>query len=557
MKLREELSGDKLRGGFYSPDALVAVCLERIAELTAGRQGLHLLEPSVGDGAFVRGLRHHDLVHRLERITAIELLASEAEKCSAELHSQGFDGSVHAGSFLDWASRSDELFDCAVGNPPFLRYQFVSPEDKNPISLLGQQINVSFAGVSNLWIPIFLGALARLRIGGAFAFIIPAECFTGVSANKVRKWLAINSDFLRVDLFPVGTFPDVLQEVVILSGVRRQQRTSGGLLKVRQHYLRKPSEGWEHFMDLNVPTWTRYLLSPAQLDALNEARELAVVHQLGELARLEVSIVTGANDYFSVDGTVLASYNLEQWAIPLLPRIRHATGIVYTDEDHSKVRSSEVKAHLLHFAPDLPDPRRYKRPAAYLDKGKDLDIHTRYKCRIRDPWYRVPHVWQGRLMLSKRSHRYPRLVLNDAGAFTTDTIYRGRMHLAYQGRETDLVASFHNSLTLLSAEIEGRSFGGGVLELVPSEINRLLVPLPDKFGDELARLDQVLRSAGLPNGGEELVSETDLLLVKADCGFSTDLLEELNGARQVLLRRRLDRTSAEAAIKGIDLDPVP
>lgn len=550
MKLREELTAEKLRGGFYSPDALVAACLDRIAELTGGRRGLHLLEPSVGNGAFVRGLRHHDLADRLNQITAIELVPSEAETCAAELQSQGFDDSVHAGSFLDWASRSDELFDCAVGNPPFLRYQFVNPEDKSPISLLGQQLSVSFAGVSNLWIPIFLGALARLRPGGAFAFIIPAECFTGVSANKVRNWLATNTDRLRVDLFPVGSFPDVLQEVVVLSGVRGERRTSGDVLRVRQHYLSAASEDWEHLVDLSVPTWTRYLLSPRQLDALTEARNLSIVHQLGELARLEVSIVTGANDYFSVDGTVLAEYNLERWAIPLLPRIRHATGIIYTDKDHSKVRSSEAKAHLLHFAPNLPDPRRYKRPAAYLEKGEELDIHSRYKCRIREPWYRVPHVWQGRLMLSKRSHRYPRLVLNDAGAFTTDTIYRGRMHLAYQGRESDLVASFHNSLTLLSAEIEGRSFGGGVLELVPSEINRLLVPLPNNFGDELVRLDQLLRSAGPSDGSEELVRETDLLLVKADCGFTTDLVEELNGARHALLRRRLDRTAAEASNKS-------
>jgi len=32
-------------------------------------------------------------------------------------------------------------------------------------------------------------------------------------------------------------------------------------------------------------------------------------------------------------------------------------------------------------------------------------------------------------------------------------------------------------LTALSAELEGRHYGGGVLELVPSEIERLLVPL--------------------------------------------------------------------------------
>ena len=546
MKLRNELTADKLRGGFYSPAPLVSMCLDRIAELTRGRKNLRVLEPSAGDGAFVRGLRNTRLRDRVSELTAIELVENEAQKCRSALADEDITNSVHVGSFLTWVSQTNEVFDAAAGNPPFLRYQFVDPKDKGPIDLLGQQLGLSFAGVSNLWIPVFLGALARLRIGGAFAFIIPSECFTGVSAGKVRTWLATNTSKLRVDLFPVGSFPNVLQEVVVLSGVRRKTGDIPADLTVRQHYLRGEPQEWEHSIEVAAPTWTRYLLTPSHLDAMSEARNLEVVRQLGELARLEVSIVTGANDYFSVDETTLKEFELERWAVPLLPRIRHAKGLIYTQLDQEEVQASDAKGYLVHFASELPDPRRFKKPTAYVAQGEQHEIHTRYKCRIREPWYRVPHVWTGELMLSKRSHRYPRLVLNEAGAFTTDTIYRGRMHLAYQGRESDLVATFHNSLTLLSAEVEGRSFGGGVLELVPSEINRLLVPLPAHFGEELHRLDQLTRTTHDSEASEALVAETDLLLIKADCGFTTELLDELAAARDLLLRRRLDRTNGES-----------
>lgn len=57
-------------------------------------------------------------------------------------------------------------------------------------------------------------------------------------------------------------------------------------------------------------------------------------------------------------------------------------------------------------------------------------------------------------------------------------------------------ASFHNSFTLLWAEIEGRSFGGGVLELVPSEVGRLKVFAPlamADFDDNLRRRRGVSR----------------------------------------------------------------
>ena len=44
-----------------------------------------------------------------------------------------------------------------------------------------------------------------------------------------------------------------------------------------------------------------------------------------------------------------------------------------------------------------------------------------------------------------------------------------------------LAASLYKYLTAASAEIDGRSYGGGVLELEPTEAERLLVPA--KLGD--------------------------------------------------------------------------
>ena len=46
----------------------------------------------------------------------------------------------------------------------------------------------------------------------------------------------------------------------------------------------------------------------------------------------------------------------------------------------------------------------------------------------------------------------------------------------------------------MSAELEGRHYGGGVLELIPSEIERLTVPLPAKVKVDLAALDKAIRT---------------------------------------------------------------
>jgi hypothetical protein len=138
------------------------------------------------------------------------------------------------------------------------------------------------------------------------------------------------------------------------------------------------------------------------------------------------------------------------------------------------------------------------------------------------------------------------MILNETEAVTTDTIYRGRILRPDVDRRS-LVAGFHNSGTLLSAELEGRNFGGGVLELVPSEVSRLRVPLTETMGGELERLDRISRDASArgSGGGEAIRHETDLLLQKAQIGVTQTLLDTLADARNLLMTRRLDRGAVE------------
>lgn len=530
MKIRAEVTSAKLRGGFYSPASLVRVCLERVAELVGDRAGLAVLEPSAGDGAFVRGLAAHGLAARVAEVAAVELEAAEAAACGAAIAAAGLAGTASAGSFLPWALGCPPRFDVAVGNPPYVRYQFVGPADKEAIAGVAERAGVALAGVSNLWIPVLLGALSCLREGGAFAFIVPAELFTGVSAGAVRRWLATQASAVRADLFPPGSFPGALQEVVVLSGVRRAPTAAG---------LRVAEGGatWDCDLEPDGATWTRYLLGPRERAALAEAQALPAVAALGALARFEVAIVTGANAFFTVDDATAEAHGLWPWAKPLLPRIRHAPGLVLAAGEHAALAADGQTARLLHFAAELPDPLGSEGPAAYLAGGEAAGLPQRYKCAIREPWFRVPHVRAGPLLLSKRCHRYPRVVLNEAGVYTTDTIYRGALRPAHAGREADFVAGFHNSLTLLTAEVEGRSFGGGVLELVPGEVARLAVPDLPGLGDGLAELDALAR-----RGDEQgLLAATDRRLAAAGCGLSPALLATLAEARAALLARRLAR----------------
>lgn len=544
MRSRRETTAQKLRGGFYTPAPLVRFSLQRLLPLIPAQGKLKALEPSSGDGAFVRGLAEDTALRdRIVDVLAIEPLEIEATKCRRELARGSLPGSVVVESAITWGTESRDRFDIAVGNPPFVRYQFVSSHDKTHVRQLGERVGISFAGVSNLWLPVLVSALSRLQVGGGFSFVVPTELLTGHAAARLRQWAAANFGELRIDLFQPGSFPEVLQEVAVFSGRRLAEPSEQTALTVVDHGQDGGERSWSHALDPGQPSWTRYLLKPEQLLSLDEALNSATTQPLGSLARFQVSIVTGANDFFSITETDREIFELTPWTRPLLPRIRHAPGLIYGPDDQAEVLRSGARGWLLDFSESAENPMSHQGPARYLRGGRRRGLDKRYKCRIRDPWFRVPHIERGSLLLSKRSHRFPKVIVNEAAAYTTDTIYRGEPlpDAGYSPRA--ISACFHSSLTLLTAELEGRSFGGGVLELVPSEIERLAVAMTSSAEAWIDRLDVI----GRTGSHEELVRETDAALVRSGV-LDAELLETLSEARLELMERRLARNERTTQI---------
>jgi adenine-specific DNA-methyltransferase len=520
---------------------------------------VRILEPSVGDGAFIAGLTPSGLVVR--HVLGLEPDPAEAARAAARIDEERLPGAVLTGSAIAWALEPQPPFDVVVGNLPFVRFQFIDDGDRSGALTLGERVGVAVRGVANLWLPMLLAALRHLRPGGVFAIVLPAECFTGISAGSAREWLLRTTRDLRCDLYPTGSYPDVLQEVVVLSGRIASSPGDFGadgatrVVTFAHHAAGVGSVGFDdgrarlevHRLPIGPDSWTTLFLSPEQRSAFEEFGALPVVQRLGSVARLGVAAVTGANDFFSLTTSEVRRHGLERWARPLLPRIRHVRGLAWTETDHVTLAAADAKAFLFDAALDDSGPHAFEGPAGWIAEGEATGLPERYKCRIRSPWYAVPNIKHGSLLLSKRSHRFPRLVLNRSRAVTTDTIYCGAVRPGASVTAEQLVAGFQNSGTLLSAELEGRTFGGGVLELVPSEVARLRVPLVPGMAERFERLDALARVGGADAAievQETLTRETDLLLVTAGVGVTPRLVEALAGAREVLLGRRLDRSAS-------------
>ncbi len=151
-------SRTKALGAYFTPesiaDALVRWAVRKPTDL--------LLDPSSGDGRFVA--RHPNSVG-VERNPA----------SVAEAVGRAPSATLVEGDFFTWASDDCRQFDCAVGNPPFIRYQRFSGATRQAALDYCRNQGVAFSGLSSSWAPFLVAAASKLRPGRRLAFVVPAD----------------------------------------------------------------------------------------------------------------------------------------------------------------------------------------------------------------------------------------------------------------------------------------------------------------------------------------------------------------------------------------------
>jgi adenine-specific DNA-methyltransferase len=545
MNFKVNESATKLRGGYYTSPDIAAFLLRWVA----GIRPKQLLEPSCGDGAFFRPLSSYAGL-RQTRVVGFEIEGSEAAKSREALQVHQGDVDIRSRDFLGWSLTHlmEPQFDAAVGNPPFIRYQYLEPELQQRAERLFEYFNLPFTKHTNAWVSFVIASLALLRPGGRLAMVVPAELLHVLHAQSLRTFLGNHcSRILVVDPEELW-FEDALQGAVLLLAEKKKRANEHGhgVAIVRTRTGSFLHDDPEHVFanadyangDTISGKWMRGLLSQRQRDLFRDAGERTAVRRFVDVAKVDVGIVTGANKVFLVSDATVEEYDLHPWAHPMFGRSEHVRGVIYDEAEHQRNERDGFPTNFLWFTEDdarnLPESVR-----RYLRQAEEEGIHLRYKCRIRSPWYAVPSVYASPVGMLKRSHDFPRLLSNTLGAFTTDTAYRvaPKDGIAPQ----TLVFSFINSLTALSAELEGRHYGGGVLELVPSEIEKLLIPIRPASKTELRLLDRQVRTRST---AEELLSGQDEEVLLPS-GFTKGECEELRAAWSLLKMRRHRATPNE------------
>ena len=134
------------------------------------------------------------------------------------------------------------------------------------------------------------------------------------------------------------------------------------------------------------------------------------------------------------------------------------------------------------------------------------------------------------------NNKYPKLIINEAKAFTTDTMHRVTAKPNVELKA--LTASYYNSLSLAFTEICGRSHGGGVLELMPNEVERVLLPYNKNNSELLPLIDKMIREK---KDISEILKITNKKILKENFGLSDAEIELADSIWKKLSKRRLNR----------------
>ncbi|MGA3264858.1 MAG: N-6 DNA methylase, partial [Terracidiphilus sp.] len=337
-------SAQKLRGGYYTPLDLATY----IARWTLEKAPKTLLEPSCGDGIFVEALSKVGFSKFLS-FTGFEILETEAAKARDRCQNQHLlNWSVQGDDFLGWAigrmlSRRPE-FDAVVGNPPFIRYQYLPQESQQKAEAIFKILGLPFTKHTNAWVPFVLASIALLKPGGRLGMIIPSEIIHVAHAQSLRTYLGTEcSRLLVIDPEEIW-FDGTLQGAVILFAEKK--RTSAdhsdglGIVRVsgREFLNDAPADLFNDTSRMNGKTvegkWTRALLTANERGLLDALYERPDVHRFNEIAEVDVGIVTGANKFFLVPDEIVQRFKLQAFAHPMFGRSEHCPGVIYDKQQH-------------------------------------------------------------------------------------------------------------------------------------------------------------------------------------------------------------------------------
>ena len=534
---------NKLRGGYYTPDKISEFITDWAVKAAADT----ILEPSCGDGSFLNAITHRLKILGATRqevkknVIGVELDSVEAEKAAQ------YGTTVVCKDFFSYFREvvdDKKKFDAIVGNPPFIRYQNFNEEYREIAFTLMNKYGFKPNRLTNIWLPFLLLSCNALKPNGRLGMVIPAELFQVDYAAEARQFLSGFFDRLTIITFKQLVFDDIQQEVVLLLGERGCEKHRIRIVELN-NIEDLISQGQKCLdtaeqkqLDTGKDKWVKYYLTNEELQLLKKQDHDSRISNATDLYEVNVGLVSGENDFFILNRSVVAEHNLESTVLPIVSRSEQLKGIQLTEKDFDCLIDAGKK--VFFFAPGNAEVDDLtKEQKEYIEYGEENGYNKNYKCRIRPKWYYVSSTWDADAFLIRQAHLYPRMILNKKNALVTDTLHKVRFLQGVQGE--CVAAAFLNTYTFALSETLGRSYGGGVLTFEPGEMRKFRIPMRGADQLDLSKIDGWQRKGEI----DKILEYTDGVLLREGLGLTQYEIALLHSIWNKMRDRRMARKNSK------------
>lgn len=540
----------KARGAYFTPAALCDYIVDWAVRSPADR----VLEPSCGEAAFLlaAGERSRALTSSEAAIRSVlrgvEIHEESARLARRALREAGHDARIDVADFFTLAP--EPFFDAVLGNPPYIRYQDFSGDNRARSREAALRGGVALSGLASSWAAFAVHSALFLKRGGRLGLVLPAELLSVNYAAEVRRFLAQRFRTVRLVLFTERVFPGVLEEIVLLLADGFDEKPTG---RFEIYQARNLADLDNAVVSLWSPPgggdkWSPSLISAAGLEPFEALLEDERFYRLDRWGDTTLGMVTGNNKFFTLSPRQADELELDRGELlPISPPgSRHLRNTTFTTALRHEL--GETGHATLLFRPAGPPSPAARR---YLLLGEQNGVDSAYKCRVRNPWWRVPLVPPADILLTCMNSQTVQLCSNRAGAHHLNSVHGVYLSEPVRrlGRDLLSVAAL-NSMTLLGAELVGRAYGGGLLKIEPKEADRL--PMPSAHVLEAAADDlRAARRTVVRNlhAGDltSAVQHVDGILLRRHAGLSPAEVMALRTAHLQMRTRRHARGGAPHA----------